>query len=80
MRNVILPVSAFLLAASLVAFAPNTAWRKLGTVDCTVAGSSCGRTDASTEFHENYKVSFVEFSERGNLFDRRIYEDVLSAA
>ena len=66
-----------LMGGLLSACAPNTAWRTRGTVDCSSEPKSCERTTASTENYDNFKVSFVEFSERGNMFDRNIYQDVL---
>lgn len=75
--NVPLRLHATVLAGLLLcACAPNAAWRKLSVADCTQPQHKC-MTEASTENHPGFDLSFVEFSERGNLFDQAVHNDVL---
>lgn len=64
---------------ALSACAPNAAWRKLGEQDgdCRADSRTC-QTNATTEIHPGFKLSFAEFSERGNLFDQAARNRVLA--
>lgn len=58
---------------TMVSCAPNKAWRTQGPTVCP--GTGCG--DAYIEEHEHYTLGFIEFSERGNEFDRQRTEEII---
>lgn len=72
LRLSVLAVIALVLAGC----ARNAPFRSLQQGDCTGDSRRC-LSDASTEKHPGFDLSFVEFSERGSLFDQRVREDVL---
>lgn len=59
---------------AMVSCTPNRAWRTHEPAACP--GSDCG--DTYIEEHEHYTLGFVEFSERGNEFDRQRTEEVFA--
>lgn len=76
-KNLRTGVLAVLLSMLLAGCARNAPYRNLDLGDCTGDSRRCLST-ASTEKHPGFDLSFVEFSERGNLFDQTVREDVLA--
>ncbi len=59
---------------TMVSCTPNRAWRTHDPVACP--SRDCG--NAYIEEHEHYTLGFVEFSERGNEFDRKRTEEIFA--
>ncbi|MDO3387034.1 alpha/beta hydrolase [Gilvimarinus sp. SDUM040013] len=72
-RVLALLLGAGILVALTVSCTRSTAWR-------TEPPANCRQTCAESyiEEHDNFELSFIEFSERGNQFDRRKTEDIVS--
>jgi len=81
MHTSVRATATLFVALTLGACAPNTAWRRLNVADCKGEPHDCeARTNsAHTENFPNYAISYLEFSERGNLFDPAVRGEVLDS-
>ncbi|MDO6747635.1 hypothetical protein [Gilvimarinus sp. 1_MG-2023] len=78
MRNTLIRLGLLLGSVAILAFITtsctrDTAWRTQPPADCQ---QGCG--SSYIEERENYELSFIEFSERGNQFDRRRTRDIIN--
>ncbi|HTL49362.1 MAG TPA: hypothetical protein VL219_01780, partial [Steroidobacteraceae bacterium] len=76
MKNHLRLAPLIVFALLLVGCARNAPFRTLQVGDCLGDSRRC-MSNASTEKHPGFELSFVEFSERGNFFDQSVREDVL---
>jgi hypothetical protein len=54
----------------LIGCTPNAPYRTADFADCGAAGCTADAPQAAIEKHDGFDLAFVEFTERGNVFDR----------